>query len=68
MLRPASIRLIKFEGTNMKKSKSEKLELKKITLRNLDETMLDAVAGGNTLLTNYTCITNCIKDTCNKCG
>lgn len=68
MLRPASIRLIKFEGTNMKKSKSEKLEFKKITLRNLDETMLDAVAGGNTLLTNYTCITNCIKDTCNKCG
>ncbi|MFZ1005734.1 MAG: class I lanthipeptide [Candidatus Sulfotelmatobacter sp.] len=52
----------------MKKSKSEKLELKKVTLKNLDETTLDAIAGGNTLLTNYTCITNCIKDTCNKCG
>jgi hypothetical protein len=55
-----------FEGVNMKKS--EKLELKKITLRNLDESTLDAVGGGNTLLTNFTCITNCIKDTCNKCG
>lgn len=54
-----------FEGVNMKKS--EKLKLKKITLKNLDESTLDAVAGGNTLLTNYTCITNCIKDTCGKC-
>jgi hypothetical protein len=48
--------------------KSEKLELKKITLRNLDEPTLDAVDGGNTLLTNYTCVTNCIKDSCAKCG
>jgi hypothetical protein len=41
-------RLMLFKETNMKKLKTlKKLAIKKVTLRDLDEPALDAVAGGN---------------------
>lgn len=49
--------------------KTKKLEIKKVTLRNLDEPTLDAVAGGITGITcfNSVCVGTCFR-TCNTCG
>ncbi|MFZ0771840.1 MAG: class I lanthipeptide [Candidatus Sulfotelmatobacter sp.] len=49
--------------------KIKKLELKKVTLRNLDEPILDAVAGGITGVTCFISVCNgtCFR-TCETCG
>ena len=51
------LELPEFKEANVKRTK--KLAIKKVTLRNVDEPTLDAVAGG-LLLTNYvTCLKTC---------
>jgi len=44
----------------MKMKKTKKLEIKKVTLQNLDEPTLDGVAGGKSLL----CTAFCTGNTC----
>ncbi len=48
---------------------TKKLVLKKMTLQNLDEPVLDAVAGGLTSVTcfNSVCVGTCFR-TCDTCG
>jgi hypothetical protein len=43
---------------------TKKLEIKKVTLQNLDEPKLDAVAGGITLVACSKVYTLCDVDTC----
>jgi hypothetical protein len=57
----------------VKKTKTKKLGIKKVTLQNLDEPTLDAMAGGccptvtcDTLCGQHTCVT-CYNYTCVKC-
>jgi hypothetical protein len=53
--------LIVYQSKEATLKKTTKLELKKVTLRNLDEPTLNAVAGGEPIPTLETCHATCLK-------